>query len=123
MTLIDKIKSYVELWQMILPHVPAPEPVQLNMWLVMYPERIVEAGIQRASQKYREALFPDPDPQMVYRYGEAGSDGTKNGDGHILCNVTNGCGPARPVRRRRPSGTSQVVRPNTRSTTGQRGNC
>jgi hypothetical protein len=68
MTLIDKIKSYVELWQMILPHVPAPEPVQLNMWLVMYPERIVEAGIQRASQKYREALFPDPDPQMVYRY-------------------------------------------------------
>jgi hypothetical protein len=68
MTLIDKIKSYVELWQMILPHVPVPEPVQLNMWLVMYPEPIVEAGIQRTSQKYRAILFPDPDPEMVYKY-------------------------------------------------------
>jgi hypothetical protein len=68
MTLLEKIKSYVELWDMVLPHVPAPEPVQLNMWLVMYPERIVEAGIQRAAQKYRAALAPDPDPQMVYKY-------------------------------------------------------
>lgn len=66
--LLERIKTFQELWRLIIPHVPPPDGVTWHTWIRMYSDRLIERGVERTAQKFRSDKTPNPDPQTVYRY-------------------------------------------------------
>jgi hypothetical protein len=46
--------EYAQLWQALMPDLPAPESDQLTLWAGRYDINLVSQGINRASRKYRK---------------------------------------------------------------------
>jgi hypothetical protein len=67
LTLLEQINALRNLWQMLLPHVPAPDPLRLNFWL-SYPVEAIERGVHRTSRKFALGKPGPVNPEIAYRY-------------------------------------------------------
>jgi len=68
MTLLQRIESIRQLWELIVPHVPKPSASWISRWCA-YPDEAVERGIIRAAKKFAaDRATTTPDPDLVYQY-------------------------------------------------------
>lgn len=70
MTLLKRIESFLAVWRVMLPHIPAPTPKDTTHWL-NYSDEIVEAAIFRTGKFSAPKLSAGFDPSQAYRYATA----------------------------------------------------
>jgi hypothetical protein len=69
MSLLQRVDTITRVWQMMVPHLPAPSTETVGRWL-FYPDAAIEAAIMRTASKFKRekidlATF---DPIQAYRY-------------------------------------------------------
>lgn len=66
--LIDRIKLFRQLWQIVMPHIQVPTAKEAAYW-IPFPDGCVEAAIVRTSQKFAATKMRDGfKPEAAYRY-------------------------------------------------------
>jgi hypothetical protein len=71
MTLVQRVDALLQVWKLVLPHIPAPAATDATRWL-NYPDSIVEQAIFRTGKKFLPIkLSADLDPAQAYRYATA----------------------------------------------------
>ena len=68
MTLLQRIESIGQLWELVVPNITKPSASWISRWCA-YPDEAVERGIIRASKKFAaNQITGIPDPEVVYAY-------------------------------------------------------
>jgi hypothetical protein len=69
MNLLQRVENITKVWQIMLPHLPAPSPETVGRWL-FYNDSAIESAIVRTASKFKRekidlATF---DAVQAYRY-------------------------------------------------------
>lgn len=69
MNLLQRVENITKVWQIMVPHLPAPSPETIGRWL-FYPDAAIEAAIVRTASKFKRSKIEPAtfDPVQAYRY-------------------------------------------------------
>lgn len=71
MRLLNRIEATIKLWEIVLPHFPAPPDTWIGH-LCTYPDEAIEEGIVRASKRFSPDRIDEyVTPEDVWRYASA----------------------------------------------------
>lgn len=65
MKLLERIENAKKLWNILLPHVQAPEDRTFGIWCTEFDTKIMEHAFARAGSKFRNHRG---NPELAYRY-------------------------------------------------------
>jgi hypothetical protein len=70
MSIMELLKRYQQVWAVLIPHIPVPEPKDMmsHFWQT-YPLEFVEKAIARTSKRFAQGTLPSSfNPDDAYKY-------------------------------------------------------